>query len=449
MKKIYLFVFFVLLAVFKNFAQTGIIKGRVLEAASDHPVEFANILIENKQFGAITDEKGNFEIANVPSGIYNLKVSCIGYTAKTIFEIEVTNSKPVTLSIEIEPSATQLKEVEVKSSPFTKQSESPVSVRTIGTNEIQRYPGGNRDISKVIQSLPGVGFTASFRNDILIRGGSPAENRFYLDGIEIPNINHFATQGASGGPVGLLNVDFIREVNFYSGAFPANRGNALSSVMDIRMRDGRDDRFGLTATLGSSEFALSMEGPLKKLTDTLRHKKSKVESATMLASARYSYLQGLFKVLKLPFLPSYLDVQYKIKMKLAHNNELELIGLGADDRFKLNLSANSTQQQKYLLNILPEQSQWNYALGAKYTHYFSESYLTVVVSRNMLGNVAYKYLNNDATQSKIFDYNSTEAENKFRMEVNGRKGAWKYNYGFNYEFALYTNETTFFRAAYR
>lgn len=436
-----LVLFIAFIAILSAKAEGGIIKGKVIESGSNAPIELANIILDGKSFGATTNNKGEFEISSIPAGTYNIKISCLGYQAKTIFEVEVTNAKPVVLSVELEKVASDLKQVEVKASPFTKQSESPVSMRTIGSNEIQRYPGGNRDISRVIQSLPGVGFTASFRNDILIRGGSPAENRFYLDGIEIPNINHFATQGASGGPVGLINVDFIREVNFYSGAFPANRGNSLSSIMDIRMREGRDDRFGLTLTLGSSEVALSAEGPLKKENhqDSLKHKG--VESATALASVRYSYLQGLFKVLQLPFLPSYLDAQYKVKIKFDKRNELTLLGLGAYDQFNLNLSANKTDAQKYLLRVLPVQTQWNYTVGAKYVHYFNEQYLTLVLSRNLLSNKIEKWEDNDKTEAKLLDYKSEESENKLRLEVSGRKGQWKYNYGFNYELARYTNVT--------
>lgn len=425
-------------------AQNSTLKGQIREAGNNSPIELANVIVEGTTIGTFTDEAGNFEINDITPGTYNIRVSCIGYVAKTIFEIEVTRAKPSVISVELEPVAKELKEVEVKASFFSKQAESPVSVRNIGSNEIQRAPGGNRDISRVIQSLPGVGYTASFRNDILIRGGSPAENRFYIDGIEIPNINHFATQGASGGPVGLINVDFIREVNFYSGAFPAGRGNALSSIMDIRLREGRDDRFGFNLTMGSSEFALSVEGPLKKIKTLSENKtkKSRVESATMLASVRYSYLQGLFKLLKLPFLPSYLDAQYKVKIRFNPKNELVLLGLGADDRFQLNLSANKTREQRYLLNVLPQQNQWNYAVGAKYTHFFKDYYLNVILSRNMLGNHAFKYENNDKSNPKLFDYNSTEAENKLRIEITGRNGAWKYNYGVNYEYARYTNRTT-------
>lgn len=432
MKNSYLLIAALLFLSFYSFAQTGIVKGKVIESGSSQPVELANVLIENTTQGAITDEKGEFVIEQLKPGLVNVKVSCVGYKPKTVYEIEVTNGKPQILTIEIEPASQELGTVEITASPFTKNEESPLSVRTIGTNEIQRYPGGNRDISKVIQSLPGVGFTASFRNDILIRGGGPSENRFYLDGIEIPNINHFATQGAGGGPVGLINVDFIREVNFYSGAFPANRGNSLSSIMDIRMKDGREDRWGGTLTLGSSEVAASMETPLNKK-----------KSATLIASLRYSYLQFLFQALKLPFLPTYSDAQFKIKWKITPKDELTVISLGALDQFKLNLKANETESQRYLLGVLPEQGQWNYTIGAKYVHLFNNSYLQVVASRNMLNNFFFKHINNDRSLAKTANYSSQESENKLRIEHTGRFRNWKYNYGINYEYARYYNRSEF------
>jgi hypothetical protein len=227
-------------------AQTGIIRGKVTDKLTNQPIAFANILETKTGKGVVTDENGQFEITGLAPGLYDVTASFIGYSDATVYEIQVSNAKPAVLSIELEEAAEQLGEVVVQASPFKKTEESPVSLRTIGVAEIQRNPGGNRDISKVLQSLPGVVSPSSFRNDLIIRGGAPNENRFFLDDVEVPNINHFATQGASGGPVGLINVNFINEVDFFSGAFPANRGNALSSVLNFRQRDGRDDRLGGT-----------------------------------------------------------------------------------------------------------------------------------------------------------------------------------------------------------
>ena len=222
-------------------AQTGIIYGTVNNSLNNEPLPFVTIIISGTNIGTVTDDAGNYKIENLAPGLYNLEFSFIGFKKKNVFEIQVTNAKPYILNIVLEEEISQLETVEIKAPITDKTEESPLSLRTIGSNEIQRNPGGNRDISRVIQSLPGVTYTASFRNDIIIRGGAPNENRFYLDGIEVPNINHFATQGSSGGPVGMINVDFIREVEFYSGAFPVNYGNALSSVFSFEQRDGRTD----------------------------------------------------------------------------------------------------------------------------------------------------------------------------------------------------------------
>lgn len=419
-------------------AQTGIIKGKVTIAGNNVPLEFATVRAEvsNQQSGDIsgaeTNEKGEYEITGLKAGFYNIKISSIGYKVKSFFEIEVSNSKPAFVNAELESSLDTLQEVVVTANAFQHKDESPVSVRSIGVNEIQRYPGGNRDISRVIQSLPGVGFSTGFRNDLIIRGGSTAENRFYLDDIEIPNINHYSTQGGTGGPVGLINVDFIRDVNFYSSAFPANRGNTLSSAMDIRLRDGREDRWGTTLTLGITESALSVEGPLNKK-----------KTASFLGSLRGSYYNWFFKLIQLPIFPNYNDTQFKVKWKISSKDQLTVLGLVACDIFKLNLAANKTEENRYVLRVIPVNNQWSYTTGAKYTHFFKNSYLQVVLSRNELINKVRKYKENSTDSIILQDYKSTEAENKLRIEYTGNEKGWKYNVGVNYELARYYNNSDF------
>ncbi|MDX1906735.1 MAG: TonB-dependent receptor [Bacteroidia bacterium] len=409
-------------------AQNGIITGRVFNEITNTPLEYAAVRLQNTTLGTYTDSAGRFSLTRIPAGLYNLEIRSGGYKTELIYEIQVTNSKPYVLDIPMKEDNVTADSVVIVASPFKQVEEAPLSLRTIGTNEIQRNPGGNRDISKVIQSLPGVTSLVSFRNDILIRGGGPNENRFYIDGIETPNINHFATQGASGGPVGLINVDFIGEVDFYSGAFPANRGNALSSVFEFRQRQARNDRLGFTATLGASDLAMTLEGPTGK-------------NASFLLSVRRSYLQFLFRILALPFLPNYNDYQYKHNFKIGDRHEITLVSLGALDEFALNLEADSTPFQKYVLGYLPVQTQWNYTIGANYKYYADKSFVTVVASRNMLNNRAYKYQNNDESQTLTQDYVSQEIENKLRVEHTGRRGGFKWTYGANYEYVKYNNDT--------
>ncbi|MCB9275586.1 MAG: TonB-dependent receptor [Lewinellaceae bacterium] len=412
------------------FSQTGIVKGKITDALTNEPIPFANVLLLGTDKGATTDIDGAYEISGLEPGLYNVRASYLGYSGQTAYEIQVANAKPAEVDFRLEEAIKDLEEVVVKASPFRKTEESPVSLRTIGVAEIQRNPGGNRDISRVVQSLPGVTTTASFRNDLIIRGGAPNENRFFLDDVEVPNINHFATQGASGGPVGLINVNFIREVDFYSGAFPANRGNALSSVFNFRQRDGRDDRFGGNFMVSATDIGLALEGPIG-------------EKVTFLASARRSYLQFLFKALQLPFLPTYNDFQAKVKYRINKKNELTFIGLGAIDQFELNLDANETEEQQFLLNQLPVNPQWNYTNGLAYRHYGEHGFWLFVLSRNMLNNEAEKYAGNDdsSEENLLLRYRSQEAENKLRIENTFRLGDLKFNYGAGYEYVRYNNST--------
>lgn len=412
------------------FAQRGIIKGRLTDAINNDPIPFANVLVLEAGGGATSDVDGYYEITGLEPGVYDLKATFVGYDPATVYEIQVTNAKPAVVDFELRQSSQELEEVVVKASPFRKTVESPLSLRTIGVAEIQRNPGGNRDISRVVQTLPGVTTSNSFRNDLLIRGGAPNENRFYLDGVEVPNINHFATQGASGGPVGLINVNFIREVEFYSGAFPANRGNALSSVFEFQQREGRDDRLGATFFLSATDAGLTLEGPIG-------------EKTTYLLSARRSYLQLLFEALELPFLPTYNDFQAKIKHRFDNKNELTFVGLGAIDQFRLNLNANETEEQQYILNNIPDNSQWNYAGGLVYKRYTDNGFWTLVLSRNKLNNESEKYRNNDDSteDNLLLRYRSQETENKLRLEHTARFDDYKLNVGAGFENALYTNRT--------
>ncbi|MDZ4822919.1 MAG: TonB-dependent receptor [Flavobacteriales bacterium] len=422
---------------FACFAQTTSIRGSVMNKTNNEPVAFASVFLQNTQQGTETDIEGNFVLQNILPGLYNIQVDVVGFKNAVVYEVEASIDRPAFLSIQLEEVNVELSEVEVAASSISNREESPVSVRTIGTNEIKRNPGGNRDISKVIRSLPGVAAIPSFRNDIIIRGGAANENRFYIDGIEIPNINHFATQGSSGGPVGLINVDLIDEVEFYSGAFPASRGNALSSVLEFGFREARDDKYTANFVVGSSDLGVTLEGPTGK-------------NSGLIFSARRSYLQFLFAALGLPFLPTYNDVNTKWKWNVDEKNQLTIIGLGAYDDFALNLELDddSTDENfsvnNYLLDQLVVNRQWNYTIGARWDSYREKGRWTFVASRNALQNDTFKHLQNDDALPLTFDYSSRETENKFRIENKISFGeGWKTIYGVSYEFADYFNRSSF------
>ncbi len=426
------------LSPFFIFAQNGIVRGKTVNLTNNQALEGVKILIIELSTGTISDVDGNFEFTKLPPGIYTFRATATGFKPAFQNEISVTNARSVTLDFALEElvSGKESDEVVVKGPKFQRNTESPVSLKTLNATEIERLPGANRDVSKVIAALPGVASRATFRNDIIIRGGSPGENKFYLDGIEVPNINHFATQGSSGGPVGLLNVNFINEVDFYSGAFPANRANGLSSVLAFKQKDGNEDGLITNFALGSSDAALTFDGPLGK-------------KANFIFSARRSYLQFLFAALKLPILPTYNDFQYKVNVDLNAKNRISFIGLGAIDQFALNADVNDgltdTAQiayNKFLLGNIPMQSQWNYTVGINYQHFSEQSIQNIVVSRNMLNNKAYRYKDLIETPANLLqNYSSFEAENKVRMEHTYRKNGFRWNVGLGYEYARYRNDT--------
>lgn len=405
------------------------IKGTVIDKASRQPLEFINVLVLGLGRGGVTDAEGHFNIGEVPPGIYRLQASAVGY--KTILTPEyIVSTKDLTIQIETEENLTELEGVTVTASPFRRDPESPVGLRIIGLQEIEKSPGANRDISRIVQSYPGVAFSpAGYRNDLIVRGGSPSENRFYLDGVEIPNINHFSTQGASGGPVGIINADLIREVNFYTGAFPTDRGNAMSSVLDFKLRDGDMERNSLKATLGASEVSLASNGHIGKKT-------------SYLVSVRQSYLQFLFDMLGLPFLPTFTDAQFKLKTRFNANNELTILGLGGIDNMKLNTKLDG-EKAEYILSYLPKIQQETFTLGAVYRHYAGIHVQSVVVSHSYLNNRNTKYLNNDESSADNLSLKlrSVEQETKFRIENTSTLGNWKINFGANLDYSQYTNTT--------
>lgn len=425
---------FALLLVFSNniYSQAsapklGGVSGKVLNKNTNDPIPYANVMILGSTLGSSTDDKGFFEIKDVPVGFVRIVVSVVGYKYVISDELQVFNNHSAYTIIKMEEAPKDLLEVNIVA-VMEKSKESPISLRTISLQEIEKSPGSNRDVSKAVQNLPGVAAGAVNRNDLIVRGGGPSENVFFLDDVEIPIINHFATQGASGGAVGILNPDFVRQVDFLSGAFPSNRGGALSSVMNIKQKEGSRDKMHFKGSIGASDLALTFDLPIK--------------DNNLLFSYRRSYLQFLFTALGLPFLPSYDDIQFRYKWNINQKNEILFLGLSAFDRSELNLTIdNPNESQQYLLNSLPDYNQLSYTVGAVYKHYNDNSVDMVVLSRNMLRNAFDKYTANDKNLPKLFDYSSVEAENKLRYEKRYTTLPFDLSFGANARYSKYTNNS--------
>lgn len=428
-KKITVLLLFLITCTSLVYGQSYRIEGTVIDKTTREPLEFVNVLVVGLGIGSSTDSEGHFVVEQVPPGIYSLQASMLGYKTVLTPEYRVNHRTPH-IQIELEEEGTQLAGVTVTASPFRRVAESPVSLRVIGLQEIEKAPGANRDISRVVQNYPGVAFSPiGYRNDLIVRGGGPSENRFYLDGVEIPNINHFSTQGASGGPVGLIDADLIRNVKFYSGAFPANKGNALSSVLDFSLRDGDMEHNSVKATLGASEVSLTSNGHLG-------------DKTSYLVSVRQSYLQMLFKVLGLPLLPAYTDASFKLKTRFDARNELTFIGLGGVDRMKLNFDIDG-EDAEYILSYLPKINQETFTLGSVYRHYAGAHVQSVTLSHSYLNNRNLKYRDNDESSEDnlTLRLGSVEQETKLRMENTSTWNMWKLNAGMELNYSQYSGNT--------
>ena len=386
----------------------------------------------------ISDSNGAFRFTRLLPGTYAIKVTGLGIQDKLLTNVIVTSGNENTFTIELEPTVNQLNAVTVTSRRNTAKAttlESPLSIQRLTAEDIKANPGGNFDISKVIQSLPGVGGGAAggtFRNDIIIRGGAPSENVFYLDGIEVPIINHFSTQGSGGGPQGILNVSFIQDVKLSTSAFDARYDNALSSVFQFRQKNGNANKLQGNFRMSGTEVAATLDGPISKKT-------------TFLASVRRSYLELLFKALDLPIRPNYWDYQFKTTTKINDKTTLTTLGLAAIDEFRLAAPKVATPEKLFSINNNPLVNQWNYTLGVSLKKLIQDGYWNLSLSRNTLDNQADRYEDNEkpSDATRTYQIRSNETENKLRFDVTKNINNISLSYGLVAQYVQFDN--TFFQ----
>ncbi len=415
----------------------GKLSGQIKDAKTDQPLLGVTVRLEGTNFGAISDENGKFDIINIPPKTYNVVVSYIGFATSTKFNVVVRSEGNPDVNFKLEESASSLGEIVVKSNPFQKQSTTPLSIQKLSQEEVAAYPGGNNDIAKVVQSLPGVsGSVGGFRNDVIIRGGAPNENVYFLDGIEIPSINHFSTQGSAGGPVGLLNVSFFEGVTLSSSAFGAQYDNVLSGVLQFDQRTGNAREFQGNMRLSSSEAALTLEGPLFK-------KEDKESKTTYIVSARRSYLQLLFQAIGLPFLPDYWDYQYKVNHKINEYNDIYFTGVGAIDNLSINEIEEFDAEQQAIQDQVPVIDQYSSTTGIGWRKRFKDNsgFMRTTVSTNYLKNEFSQFEDNANQTGLILKNNSIEHEYRLRYSVTKYIGKWTNSFGLVVVNGSYTTET--------
>ncbi len=355
------------------FAQrlTGEIHGKVVDGATQQPLPGVNVRAAETAYGAATNERGIYRVVNMPVGTYRLRFSMVGYQEVIKTDVVVKSNKAtIGVDVEMQESLITIQGAIVTVDPFLKSAETPVSAHSLDYEEIRRAPGSAEDISRAIRVLPSVALASDRRNDLIVRGGSPSENLVLVDGIETPNINHYGSQGASGGPIGMLNVDFVREANFLTGGFPARYGDKLSSVLDIKLREGNREQVEGDFNLSMAGYGGMFEGPLPQ------------GRGSWMISARKSYLELLEGQLGYDGVPKYGDVQGKIVYELNTSNKLTFLGLGGQDNFETNASAEANDG--FTANNSINNDQYQYVLGLSWQSLWSKNgYSTISLSRSV------------------------------------------------------------------
>ncbi|MEM8764008.1 MAG: TonB-dependent receptor [Bacteroidota bacterium] len=432
--------FFIFSLCFSTYSQAQVttdLFGQVVDEKGT-PIGGASVFLEDTQKGAQTDFDGKYVIENITPGSYNIVVSYIGFETQTLYNIVIRSKGTPDYNFELKEAIEQLEEVVVSNAnKISRPRETPLSTQTLSAVEIATYPGSNNDVVQVAQTLPGVSPSiGGFRNDLIIRGGAPNETVYYLDGMEIPNINHFSTQGSAGGPVGMINVSFIDNVTLSTSAFGAQYDNPLSGVLQFSQRNGNRRNFSGNFRVSASEAALTLEGPLFK-------SEGKEAKTTFLASVRRSYLQFLFEVIGLPFRPNYWDYQYKINHEIDAYNSLSFIGLGSIDDFSVEAPEDFDAEQQAQLEQAPFIEQRTNAIGLTWKKRFKDGsgFMQSTLSNNTLVNEFTRFEDAENETGVIFSNDATESETKFRYSITKFFGDWKLTSGLNLQYSDYENET--------
>lgn len=348
----------------KKDKDNGLIFGKVLDNDTKKEIENALVKIVNTEIQTLSDKNGEFKFENLKYGSYRFEISVLGYKTKMLSDIVIESAKPVVVVVELNSTNISTEDINVEADYFQKSSNVNISSLNLDYEEVRRAPGAAEDISRMLQTAPGVSLVNDQRNDLIVRGGSPSENLFLIDGIEIPNINHYGSQGTTGGPIGFINLKLIREADIYTGGFISKYGDKLSSVVDIKFREGSKTNYINNVDFNMAGFGGLFEGPLSK-------------KSSYILSIRRSYLDLLKSAIRLSAVPNYWDINMKVDYKFDNNNKLSLIGFGAIDKINMKVDEN-TSKDDWPYNT--DENTNSYTAGLNYTKLFNRGYLQAVVS---------------------------------------------------------------------
>lgn len=414
--KIIVFLICLILIVQNTKAQVKYVLGFVKDKSTNKAISGIAIRNQNSNKTTITDTLGNFTFyLDCTICSFEIKPS-LTYKSLLISDIDISKSDKPYIEIELESQVKTLNEVVINGANFNKTIESPLSLRSLSASEIERMPGGLQDISRVLQSFPGISIPPAWRNDLIVRGGSSYENKFFLDDIPIPNINHFTPQGSSGGAYGIINPEYLKNLDFYAAAFPSNKGNALSSILDFKLKNGNPTKRNVGVVASGTDLSITSDGFISKTT-------------TYLSSFRLSNWKSTSLFLGLPVLPKYSDFLVKIRIQPTPKNEITIIGLGNIDQAEPNLRIregvffNKNDQEltstiDTYLSQVGFSNQYSFTFGGIYKRYFTNGNLSVSLSGYDSYNALKNYTNQTDKIGMFINYDSHENQSTLKFNFN-------------------------------
>ena len=384
---------------------TGTISGRVTEALTQAPIAGATVRVIGQAVTASSDSSGQFTLRNVRVGIVTIELRRVGYTAVSKGNIAVSPAKPAEVLVVLRPIDVQLDAVTVRPEAFPAQmaTSTPVSTQSYDAEEVRRQPGAQEDVLRAISIAPGVGVTSAGRNDLVVRGGAPFENLFVVDNIEVPNINHFGSQGSTGGPVSLVNIRFIESASLSAGGFGARFGDRTSSATTLTLREGNRERIAGELNVSATQYGAVLEGPLGR-------------NASFFVNVRQSYLDLLFKAFGFSFIPSYTDATAKVVWRPTTRDVLSALTIAARGSIAFDNSTDSGRVTNSQV-VAPQQDQ--YFSGLTWKRLLRRGVVTTTLGRTW---TRYATAQRDSLLVPVLESNSTEGENSVRTDINWLAG---------------------------
>lgn len=383
------------------FSQSGFISGSVTDAQSSEGLIGANIIVnELDNMGAAADLKGYFRI-KVPVGSYSIRVSLVGYNTVIKTDVIVRSGADAVVNVKLSPTALELDQITVVADYFDKSIiENDLSTVVLGAEEVRRSPGSSQDFQRILQAMAGVSFSTDQTNELLVRGGAPNENLVIFDNMEIHSTNHYPNEMNSGGPINMINVDLIDDIQFSTGGFIAKYGDKLSSVLVVNSREGtRNSPLKINTNLSMAGFGAIAEGKIDG------------GKGSWIFSGRKSYINLIAGSFGLTSIPYYYDAQFKIAYDLSKEHKLSWSGIygndkihieGVPDRTDINYANSADTIDVENINVKQNQYAVGFTLRSIWTNNFFS--VATVSTNNYHDNIDFS-----------FDYTERRYDNTGKM----------------------------------